>query len=220
MKLEPELRNIIYSNKDHHNKGEPTMANDVTKHPYGPGSHAPFADVREMPACYPIKGNFDSMLYHRPDSQNYGATIAEVWFDSPLGAEAAGFVLAPRHSKDAVSTDYEPGGSRHPCSIAVVDENRSAVVGVDGAPAWADDAGAQLSGSTFGGAAVVAGAAGPSVALPADKADELSDATGHKIERAVDPDDDSRGLLVRLPKWLVWALVGLLALLLIGWLLA
>ena len=87
------------------------MAIDETMHPYGAGSHAPLEDQREMPACYPIKGNVDSMLYHRPDSQNYGATVAEVWFDSPNVAEDAGFTLAPRHSKDGVSSDYEPGGS-------------------------------------------------------------------------------------------------------------
>ena len=98
-------------------------------HPYGAGSHAPLADPLEMPVCYPIKGNIDSMLYHRPDSQNYGATIAEIWFDSPLAAEAAGFAFAPRHSNIGVSADYEPGGSRHPCAIAAVNANRSAVIG-------------------------------------------------------------------------------------------
>ncbi|MCB0994770.1 MAG: hypothetical protein KDB21_06750 [Acidimicrobiales bacterium] len=70
------------------------------RHPYGDGSHHPFAD-RSMPAGYPIKGNVDSMLYHRPDSRNYGATIAEVWFDTPMRAERAGFSLAARsHPSD------------------------------------------------------------------------------------------------------------------------
>ncbi|MEM9655795.1 MAG: hypothetical protein AAGA65_27150, partial [Actinomycetota bacterium] len=80
------------------------MADDDTTgremHPFGPGSHGPLDDEREMPACYPIKGNIrndDSRLYHRPDSRSYRATIAEVWFDSPSAAEAAGFVLAPTH---------------------------------------------------------------------------------------------------------------------------
>ena len=44
-----------------------------------------------------IKGNVDSMLYHRPDSRSFGETIAEVWFDSPESAEAAGFTLANTH---------------------------------------------------------------------------------------------------------------------------
>jgi hypothetical protein len=87
-----------------------------------------------MPVCYPIRGNVESMLYHRSDSQNYGATIAQVWFDSPSAAEAAGFVLAPRHSDDGVTADYEPGGSGHPCGIAAVNANRSAVIGAEAAP--------------------------------------------------------------------------------------
>jgi predicted flap endonuclease-1-like 5' DNA nuclease len=37
------------------------------------------------------------MLYHRPDSRNYGATIAEVWFDTEPRALSAGFSLAPTH---------------------------------------------------------------------------------------------------------------------------
>ena len=69
-------------------------------HPYGEGSHAPLANPRQQPAGYPIKGNVDSMLYHRTDSRNYGATVAEVWFDTPERAEAAGFSLANTHPKD------------------------------------------------------------------------------------------------------------------------
>jgi hypothetical protein len=53
-----------------------------------------------MPAGFPVKGNVDSMLYHRPDSRNYGATVAEVWFDSPESAEAAGFTMANTHPSD------------------------------------------------------------------------------------------------------------------------
>lgn len=66
------------------------------------------------------------MLCHHPDSQNCGATIAEVWFDSPSAAEAAGFALAPRRSNDSETADYEPGGLGHPCEIAAVNANRSA----------------------------------------------------------------------------------------------
>ena len=70
-----------------------------TDRPYGPGSHAVTADG-SMPDGHPIKGNVESMLYHRPDSRSYGATRAEVWFDTAEAAEAAGFALAPTHPKD------------------------------------------------------------------------------------------------------------------------
>ena len=83
----------------------------MSKTPYGPGSHAPFDEVHEMPSCHPIKGNVDSMKYHRPDSQGYERTKAEVWFVSPSAAEAAGFVLAGSHPEGSSSADYEPGGS-------------------------------------------------------------------------------------------------------------
>ena len=64
--------------------------------PYGEGSHAPLPDDA-APAGFPIKGNADSMLYHRPDSRSYSVTRAEVWFDTPERAEAAGFRLANTH---------------------------------------------------------------------------------------------------------------------------
>ncbi len=67
------------------------------RHPYGPGSHAPLDDPTAMPDGYTIKGNADSMLYHRPDSRSYAATIAEVWFDTAESAEASGFTLANSH---------------------------------------------------------------------------------------------------------------------------
>ncbi len=102
------------------------MAIDMGNHPYGPGSHAPLADKREMPACYPIKGNENSKKFHRPDSQGYGQTIAEVWFDSPSAAEAAGFSLAGGHSEDGRNEDYEPGGSGHPCTVDAVNAARAA----------------------------------------------------------------------------------------------
>jgi len=64
--------------------------------PYGRGSHAPLADG-STPAGFTIKGNADSMLYHRPDSRSYAVTGAEVWFDSEASAQAAGFTLANTH---------------------------------------------------------------------------------------------------------------------------
>ena len=69
-------------------------------HPYGPGSHAVMADG-SMPEGYPVKGNVDSMLYHRTDSRNYGATVAEVWFDASESAEEAGFSAAATHPTKA-----------------------------------------------------------------------------------------------------------------------
>ena len=70
------------------NDGEINAEDDS---PHGPGSHAPLADVSEMPEGYAIKGNAQSMLYHEPDSRYYEATKAEVWFDTVESAEAAGF---------------------------------------------------------------------------------------------------------------------------------
>ncbi len=46
----------------------------------------------EPPAGFDIKGNEDSMKFHTPESPWYSRTIAEVWFNSPEAAEAAGFV--------------------------------------------------------------------------------------------------------------------------------
>ena len=55
-----------------------------------PGSAQP-TDDGEPPAGHEIKGNAGSMLYHEPGSRYYGATKAEVWFDTVESAEAAGF---------------------------------------------------------------------------------------------------------------------------------
>jgi hypothetical protein len=48
----------------------------------------------EPPVGYTIKGNERSMKYHLPDSNSYGRTIAEVWFDSEEAARQAGFTRA------------------------------------------------------------------------------------------------------------------------------
>jgi large subunit ribosomal protein L4 len=74
--------------------GEP----DVSA-PYGAGSHGPLDDGSQ-PDGFPIKGNADSMLYHVPGSSHYEQTIAEVWFDTPESAEAAGFQLPPSQRDD------------------------------------------------------------------------------------------------------------------------
>ncbi len=135
-----------------------TMARGGTDdHPYGPGSRAPLADAREMPDCYPIKGNVRDdgiRYYHRPDSRSYRATRAEVWFDSPSAAEAAGFTLAPTHGDGTDGVSYEPGGSNHPCTAATVDANRAAVraLAAGAAPAIAPLVGDRLAGATASGA--------------------------------------------------------------------
>ncbi|WP_411285048.1 50S ribosomal protein L4 [Lapillicoccus sp.] len=56
-------------------------------------SAAPLEDG-SAPEGFDIKGNQDSMKYHRPDGRWYDATVAEVWFRTPEAAEAAGFVEA------------------------------------------------------------------------------------------------------------------------------
>ena len=43
------------------------------------------------PPDYPIKGNRQSRIYHRPGQSSYAATIAEFCFASEQAAEAAGF---------------------------------------------------------------------------------------------------------------------------------
>lgn len=60
---------------------------------FGEDSAAPLEDG-SAPEGFDIKGNKDSMKYHRPDGQWYDATVAEVWFRTAEAAEAAGFVEA------------------------------------------------------------------------------------------------------------------------------
>ncbi|ALU40654.1 50S ribosomal protein L17 [Kocuria flava] len=55
-----------------------------------PGSHAPL-ESGEAPEGFDVKGNKNSMKYHVPGSRWYAGTTAEIWFDSPASAEAAGF---------------------------------------------------------------------------------------------------------------------------------
>ena len=71
-----------------------------SEQPFGTGSAEPLAGGAAPSAEFVIKGNADSMLYHRPDSYAYERTIAEVWFDTAENAEAAGFKLAGSHPKN------------------------------------------------------------------------------------------------------------------------
>ena len=69
--------------------------------PFGRGSALPRPDGSAPSEGFTIKGNADSMLYHRPDSRSYAVTKAEVWFDSVESAEAAGFAKASTHPEGA-----------------------------------------------------------------------------------------------------------------------
>ncbi|NNG34596.1 30S ribosomal protein S16 [Nakamurella sp. DB0629] len=75
---------------------------DGEEAPFGAGSHAPIADDAQ-PEGFPIKGNASSKLYHRPGTQFYDSTVAEVWFADEAAAEAAGFSLPKSQQSD--STD-------------------------------------------------------------------------------------------------------------------
>jgi hypothetical protein len=65
--------------------------------PYGEGSAAPAADG-SAPDGYVVKGDVSAMTYYDEDSAGYDDARAEVWFESPAHAEAAGF-RAPRRSR-------------------------------------------------------------------------------------------------------------------------
>ena len=72
------------------------------------GAHAPLEDGGQ-PEGYEIKGNADSMLYHLPGTPFYDRTIAELWFDTPESAEAAGYQLPPSQRDDDEDTDAAEG---------------------------------------------------------------------------------------------------------------
>ena len=60
---------------------------------YGPDSALALEDGA-APEGFDIKGNTNSMKFHRPEGQWYEQTVAEVWFRSAEAAEAAGFAEA------------------------------------------------------------------------------------------------------------------------------
>ncbi|CAH0219757.1 50S ribosomal protein L17 [Microbacterium sp. Bi121] len=55
---------------------------------------APANEDGSAPEGFDIKGNKDSMKFHRPDGQWYEQTVAEVWFRTAEAAQAAGFTEA------------------------------------------------------------------------------------------------------------------------------
>ncbi|MCF8609879.1 50S ribosomal protein L17 [Gordonia sp. HY285] len=63
------------------------------------GSHAPI-EGDEQPEGFPIKGNAQSKLYHRPGTRFYESTVAEIWFATEADAEAAGYSLPPSQQED------------------------------------------------------------------------------------------------------------------------
>ncbi|TWS23414.1 50S ribosomal protein L17 [Tsukamurella sputi] len=69
------------------------------------GAHAPLEDVNEAPEGFPIKGNADSKLYHRPGTRFFDSTVAEIWFADEAAAEAAGYSLPPSQQEDASDSE-------------------------------------------------------------------------------------------------------------------
>jgi hypothetical protein len=71
------------------NESEKALAIQTAAAAYG--GVLPGDGTRECPSAYPIKGNATSLLYHKPGTPTYMATIAEYCFASAEGAGAAGF---------------------------------------------------------------------------------------------------------------------------------
>jgi len=60
----------------------------------GPAGSHPALEDGSQPEGFPIKGNAQSKKYHQEGGRWYDQTVAEVWFDTPESAEAAGFAEA------------------------------------------------------------------------------------------------------------------------------
>jgi hypothetical protein len=86
---QPTVDEVQDASADEADHGTDDTAGDIVAGEFA-GSAQPLEDGG-MPEGYEIKGNAGSMLYHEPGSRYYGATKAEVWFDSVESAEAAGF---------------------------------------------------------------------------------------------------------------------------------
>jgi hypothetical protein len=65
--------------------------------PYGAGSASPRPDG-SGPEDFTVKGDAGAMVYYEEGHPDYEQTRAEVWFESPAHAEAAGF-RAPRRKR-------------------------------------------------------------------------------------------------------------------------
>ena len=66
-------------------------ADETVDRPELPDGAVTAPEDGSIPEDYPIKGNANSMLYHQPGGRYYDVTIAEVFFDTPEHAEAAGY---------------------------------------------------------------------------------------------------------------------------------
>jgi len=73
--------------QDDEGDGDPALGQDDEGPDYGEGSYR----GSDPPEGYEIKGNEGSMKFHTPSSQWYKRTVAQVWFNSPEAAIAAGF---------------------------------------------------------------------------------------------------------------------------------
>jgi hypothetical protein len=69
----------------------------AAEEPYGAGSASAGADG-SGPADYTVKGDAGAMVYYEEGHPEYEQTRADVWFESPAHAEAAGF-RAPRRRR-------------------------------------------------------------------------------------------------------------------------
>jgi hypothetical protein len=65
--------------------------------PYGAGSASPGPDGTG-PADFDVKGDAGAMVYYEEGHPDYEQVTADVWFESPAHAEAAGF-RAPRRTR-------------------------------------------------------------------------------------------------------------------------
>ncbi|KAA6435087.1 50S ribosomal protein L4 [Agrococcus sediminis] len=84
----------------------PAAEAEVAEGDFGADSAAPLADG-SAPEGFPIKGNANSMKFHRPEGRWFEQTEAEVWFRTAEAAEAAGFVEAGKGSKAAAADKDE-----------------------------------------------------------------------------------------------------------------
>ncbi len=98
-KLETELETV--TERAYEEPSDAVTLEQDTAFGVGPDAHPErYAGIAgayigvEPPEGYTIKGNERSMKYHLPDSNSYGRTIAEVWFDSEDAAREAGFSRA------------------------------------------------------------------------------------------------------------------------------
>jgi large subunit ribosomal protein L17 len=68
------------------------------------GSHEPI-EGDAAPEGFPIKGNAQSKLYHRPGTRFFESTVAEIWFADDASAEAAGYSLPKSQQEDASASE-------------------------------------------------------------------------------------------------------------------